>query len=175
MINSAMTRNLESCLVYEAKKHQYIADLVDNIDTLTDTDIENAQVKPWIKKALRKHKSSFVPVFTLDETRVRTGVVPDPMGKMFTWNVLEHIPIRNGSLEVTSGQLVWIPDTEDGIWFDTIFIPLVHSLNCTFVKNCSKLEYKRAVRSRANGLVADTSIDISPPSAQSSIPGVSFF
>lgn len=41
--------------LYKKEKHDELNSLIDNISNITDDDIENTSLRPWIKKALKKH------------------------------------------------------------------------------------------------------------------------
>jgi hypothetical protein len=140
-------RTPESLLAYEASRKPIVADLVNRCEILTDDEINQAEVLPWIKKLLlekremsryRSHLSKFE-----SEMVIKTSIVPDPAGTIYYWNGDDEWIQLDGPtmLMIRYGDLIWCPDS-GGAWIDTIFVSRPMFLNrSVFVQRSSKLEY----------------------------------
>lgn len=153
-------RSLTKMLKYEASKKKEIAELVENIASLTDQDIETAKVPlPWYRQALyalRNEVNESTLVMSLMASLnncIVDGVVNDPMGTILVWvgpDTFLRID-RSNEVEVKTGELLFL--VNDGVWIETIFSKLVDPRILTetkFVEQSRKSEYRVAFRNKVN-------------------------
>lgn len=119
-----MRRDIIQLLKYEANRKPEIKFLLDNVQFMSENDINQAKVPMlWYKKALLEvkkiHKFNVVKEFVLSNVIDSTN--EDPMGTILEWIGNNYfIKMGKTSIEISSGKLLWLPDT-GGIWFETAF------------------------------------------------------
>lgn len=142
-------RTPQTLLSYEATRKPLVADLVARVSTLTDQEINDAAVLPWIRAALREKRELVRYQMKLehvsDSLTIIDSTVEDPMGSIQTWaGEAEWVSINGrGELQVNRGELVWLPDT-GGVWIDTIFITKPNEAfyqKLSFVQQGTKSQY----------------------------------
>jgi hypothetical protein len=153
-------QSITSLLEYEAKRRPEIQEMMDNLESMSDQDIERAVVPlPWFRQALRQLKGERLAearrlAAELFANGATLSVNPDPMGRTGYWGSNESwIPTTTGrtSILVKSNYPLWFPDT-GGVWIDTVFInpipDMVKGVQTT--KDSSFLSYKSEIRELLN-------------------------
>ena len=151
-----MRGDMVAMLAYEAKVKPAIAKLMDEIDTLSQLDIENAVVPlPWYRTALLRLKAQREQqkqLRDIDENII-WGTVPDPIGWMALYDGdQQYFKITNQfSLEVKYDTLVWFPDT-GGVWIETTFCKEIdiRMANLPPVERVTKTQYSEIYRAKIN-------------------------
>jgi hypothetical protein len=167
-----MPRDILALLAYEAKRRPAIGQLVAEIDTLSEDEINAASVPlPWMRQALLLLKRNRAEAALAEsvEPFVIEGVVPDPLGEMRRWEAPDrYVKVGRSYLEIKYGQMFWLD--ANGGWIDTIRLATVdpsliqHSVSCGMV---TRSVYNRAVRDRTQRL--------SPEPVRSPLAGVRFY
>jgi len=156
-----MFRDPLTMLNYEAKRRPEIAQLVAQVDCLSEDDIQRAPVKlPWVRQALLalKHQhATAIREAEIDrvlETASVCSQLPDPVGAMHRWQGPPcFIKIGRTQLEVQDGQLVWFDG--NGVWLDTIYTTVIDPVLHQYTVLCGQVTrsaYIRAVRDRRQQL-----------------------
>lgn len=148
-------QDIVALLAYEAKRRPEIQQAMDNIDSLSDQDIENLVVPlPWYRQALRsmKARKEFEKLLNYPTKITHT---PDSYGRIAIYKGentdLKH---RASSLEIVTGFPVWFPDS-GGVWVDTVWFPVIPSAlqNIPTGDHITFLGYKDALRSRRQAMI----------------------
>lgn len=118
-------------LAYEASRKPVVAALVERAMEVTDEELAQAPVLPWIRKAVKElgaeQRRQRVVAQTSESMTpfIRYGEVGDPPGVIYVWNG-DHEWIttnnRGSAIQIKYGDWVWYPDT-GGVWIDTVFVP----------------------------------------------------
>lgn len=121
-------RNKIDLLRYEAKRKPELAALIARAHQLTDEEIDAAPVLKWMKSALRtvrrktQDDEEVKRLMMSIEEHIVDFITPDPVGKMFRWDGAEtFIYFGKSELLVPTGALLWMSDSQPGIWYETAF------------------------------------------------------
>lgn len=163
-----MRGDIVAMLKYEAKQKPNIQYLVDNILSMTTTDIENAITPlPWYKQALLILKNRL----TLESTTIYSENI-DPTGwtaKWFSEDTFLKID-RGGEIEIKTNTPIWFPDNSTGVWIESLFSsyidPKLLTLHQTDI--ITKSQYITLYKQRINNLHHSSIIDMT--NGQSSQP-----
>lgn len=155
-----MRGDLVEMLMYECKVKPAVAALVNQIDSMSHTDIENAVVPlPWYRTALLRLKDQNQSRAQEDRilANILYGVVPDPLGWMaeYTGDRSYFTITENSAIEVNTGTLVWFP-MDGGVWIETTFCRNidVRMFELPPIKQVTKTEYTGIYRAKINGTMA---------------------
>lgn len=119
-------------LAKEAKRFPKVAALLERVHTLTDEEIEAADVPlKWYKKALRKLRDQMKDKLATQQafeakmlevlSYVVDGFVNDPQGDAYEWIAGSHwMDIGKTSILMEDGKTIWIPSS-GGVWIETLF------------------------------------------------------
>jgi hypothetical protein len=144
-------------LEYEAKRNNTLADLMNNIANLSESEIKVAKVKlPWMRKALLELKNiKNSQLLELDISQFAIlGNNSDPIGYVKSWIGNEtFIQIGRNQLEVKYGQLFWFGS--DGVWIDTIHSKIIDPKLNQLTKSEGKMSrsmYIQTIRDKARDI-----------------------
>ena len=174
-----MKRDIETMLDYEAKRRPQVADLLSNVNRMSDEDINNAPVLKWIKQAILSRKNKAIQADAharlMATLEIVEGFTPDPTGEIRRWiSENAYISLDRGAIEVRTNRLIWLPKT-GGIWIATVFAKVIDRLvfsQSVPVRIASKSEYSRQCQDELNATYPETSKE---SGYASSIQGVRFF
>lgn len=133
---------------------------IDNIDSLTEQQIDTLPLQPYLRQGLKDIKRQKVAATdtTAIEARIKIETLSSVEGDIRRWTgdrtfiAIEH----GGSVEILPNKLVWFPST-GGFWYETIFAKTIapQLFNTVFVKKGRKLDYMTMYRNEINGNVDD--------------------
>lgn len=145
----------------EARKKPQIAELVSNVHLMSENDIRELRVMPWIKntlirmKKINSEKQQYANMMAYLADKIIDSKLPDPIGETFKWMDQDtYIKMGTNMVEIKSGQMVWIDHT--GVWLDTIHSKTIDPQlyrNTKSLGRMSRLDYLGMERQRRNGTV----------------------
>ena len=149
-----MIRNTDTLLDYEAGRKPAIAQLLANLLTTSEDDINAAPVLKWIRQALLGRRKKLLAEAAFNGLPIIDGWTPDPPGEARRWMAPDtFVDIdRGGAVQVVHNRLIWLPRTGGGIWYETMFSKLIDhraiSLSAA-VGPMTKSQYSEAFRADA--------------------------
>ena len=151
-----MRGDILAMLKYESTVKPEVAYLMNNIESISWDEIENAILPlPWYRIALKKLKTlkEQQKQQLYIEDNITWSTTPDPIGWMAEYTgIQQYFPVTNQfSIEVKSNTLVWFPDT-GGVWIETTFCKNIHPLmaNLPPMKHITKSQYTEIYRAKIN-------------------------
>jgi hypothetical protein len=149
-----MNRNIDTMLDYEASRKPVVAQLLANLLTTSDADINaTPSILKWIRQALIKRKTKLLAEAAFNGLTIIDGWTPDPPGEVRRWmapDMFVNID-RGGAVQVVHNRLIWLPQN-GGVWYETMFSKLidhrVFSLSVT-VGQMKKTQYVEAFKKDA--------------------------
>jgi hypothetical protein len=143
----------------EARKKPQLAEIVSNIHFMSENDIRELRVMPWIKntliqmKKINSEKEQYKSMMAYMLDKIVDSKLPDPMGETFKWMDQEtYIKMGTSMVEIKTGQMVWIDHT--GVWLDTIHSKTIDPQLYRYTQSLgkmSRLDYLGMERQRRNG------------------------
>ncbi len=157
-------RDIVALLRQEAKRKPAIAQLMNDVQTMTDAEIDALKVPlPWYRKALKKVRDLNISAETtarvsdilkdriveLKLNDVMTGTI-----RRWTYETRFIKMGRGGELEIKEGQYVWFPRS-GGVWVGTLFSDVIdpHLSSTIYVKDGKRADYNEIEAERRQGKV----------------------
>lgn len=142
-----MIRNIEKLFKYEYQRNDLVKHFFDNLETVSEEEIQSSLLMKWIRDYLCKSKQ--LNIINNRQNKIIDDFVvfatnEDFSGKIIRWiGVEKFISFAKTELLVNNGDVLFV--TATGIWNDTIFSSTIDKRlnNCVFIKNSVFSEYKR--------------------------------